>query len=116
MSVEIRDVKWPFGEASKVALTATGAQAITVVNHSTIIDGVAVPATGNRTINLTVDPLLAPGALLLVKSKTNGTETTIFGTKITGVTLVGEAGKTLTALFMYDGANFLQAGAFVKID
>lgn len=109
-------IKWPFGPATTVALTATGAQAIAIDNDLTIVNGVSVSATGNRTLNLTVAASVNAGARLFVKSKTDGTETTVFGTTMQGTTITGEAGKTKTVEFIYDGTNFVEAGTPVKID
>ena len=92
-------IRAPFGVSESIALTATGAQAITVSNDMTFIDGVTVEATGNRTLNLTIGTDVNVGASLLVQSKTNGTETTIFGTGITSATITGVAGKTINQLF-----------------
>ncbi len=109
-------INFPFGAATVVALTATGAQAIAIDDLMTIIDGETVEATGNRTINLTIDSEVIAGARLLVKSKTNGTETTIFGTLITSVTITGAAGKIKTQAFTYDGTTFIPDGLSVQID
>lgn len=109
-------LKWPFGLADSKELTATGTQAITIDDTMTIIDGVTVEATGNRTLNLTINPEVKAGAKILLKSKTNGTETTIFGTGISSVTIAGVAGKTKTQSFTYDGTNFLPDGTAVQID
>lgn len=109
-------IKWPFGPATTVALTATGAQAIAIANDLTIVDGVTVPATGNRTLNLTVDPSVNTGARLFVKSKTAATETTVFGTTMQGATITGAAGKTKCVEFIYDGTNFVEAGTPIQID
>jgi hypothetical protein len=109
-------IHWPFGPADTIALSATGTQAISIANDVTIIDGVTTEATGNRTLNVTISAEVKAGALLLVRSKTNGTETTIFGTGIDGPTITGEAGKTYDALFVYTGSIFVQAGTAVKID
>lgn len=109
-------VKWPFGDASAAALSASGAQDVEVVNELTIVDGASVAATGNRTINITVDDAVGVGAMLLVKLKTAATQTTTFGTGITAPVLTGVAGKTFTALFMYDGAAFVPAGEPIQID
>ena len=109
-------IKFPFGPATVVALSATGAQAITVTNMLTIVDGVTVAATGNRTLNLTVDANLEVGARMFIKSKTAGTETTVFGIKMLGTTITGEAGKTKTVECIFDGTNFVEAGTPVKID
>lgn len=116
MPATVATVKWPFGAASSATLSATGAQAITVKDNLTIIDGVTTEATGNRTLNLTLDAELEGGAMLLVQSKTNGTETTTFGTGITGPVITGVAGKTINATFIYNGTAFVQAGASVQID
>ena len=109
-------IKYPFGEADEQALSATGAQALTIVNSVTVVDGVTTEATGNRTLNLTIDDEVKKGALLFVKSKTNGTETTIFGTGITSATITGVAGKTKTQGFVYDGSVFLPLGTAQQID
>ena len=109
-------IKYPFGLADTKTLSATGAQAIIIDDNLTIIDGVTTEATGNRTINLTVDAELKAGAKILLKTKSNGTETTIFGTKISSITVTGAAGKTFSQSFTYDGSNFLPDGTAVKID
>lgn len=111
------EIKHPFGDADVQVLTASGAQALTIVNGLTLVDGVTVEADStSRTLDLTIDDDLKAGALLLVQSKTNGAETTIFGTGITGATITGVAGKTINALFIYDGSGFVQAGAEQQID
>lgn len=110
------DVKYPFGTADVVALTATGAQAVTIDNQLTIIDGVTTQATGNRTINLTISSEVQRGAIILCELKTQGTETTTFGTGIDAATITGVAGKTINQSFMYDGSNFVAMGASHQID
>ncbi len=109
-------VSWPFGEATTTALSATGAQAISVDNDMTILDGVTVVATGNRTINLTIPTDIKAGARILVKAKTTGTETTIFGTGCLAPTVTGVAGKTKTVELVYDGTNFVATGTAVQLD
>lgn len=109
-------IQAPFGPAVEVDLTATGAQAITVDNAQTIVDGVAVEATGNRTLNLTIDSELKQGAQLHAHLKTNGTETTTFGTGITAPVITGVAGKTFTQSFVFDGVGFVPMGLSVQID
>jgi hypothetical protein len=109
-------VSFPYDDAQVIALTANGAQAITIIDTLTIIDGVTVPATGNRTLNLTIDEQVPIGAILMGKMKTDGTETTIFGTGMSGATITGAAGKTKTFLAMYDGSKFVEAGTPVQID
>lgn len=109
-------VNAPFGDASVASLTATGAQAITIGNYVTVIDGDTVPATGNRTLNMSVNSDVEPGALVHIRSKTAGTETTIFGTGITAPTITGVAGKTFTQSFIYDGTTLKPVGLSVQID
>lgn len=109
-------IKFPFGAATTEVLTATGAQAIAVKNMLTIIDGVSTPATGNRTLNLTIDENLEVGARIVLRLKTTGTETTIFGTGITGTTIVGVAGKTKTVEAVFNGTGFDVIGTAGQID
>ena len=109
-------IKYPFGLADSKTLSATGAQALTIDDNMTVIDGVTTEATGNRTLNLTIDSEIKAGAKILLKSKTNATETTIFGTGISSVTITGVAGKTKTQSFTFDGTNFLPDGTAVQID
>lgn len=109
-------IKSPFGAAEVIALSATGAQAVTIKNQATILDGVTTQATGNRTINLTINEFVTKGAIIVAKVKTAATETTTMGTGITGPVMTGVAGKTKTALFVYDGTAFIQAGAEVQLD
>lgn len=107
---------YPFGASETIALSATGAQAITVINLLTIIDGVTTQATGNRTLNLTIDTELKAGARIIVKSKTAGTETTIAGTSMVAPTVTGAAGKTKCWELVYDGTNFVATSTAVQID
>lgn len=109
-------VRYPFGAADALSLTATGAQALSIDNQMTVVDGVTTEATGNRTINLTVNSLVKAGARIFCKLKTNGTETTAFGTTMSGATITGVAGKTKCVEFVYDGTNFVEAGTPVQID
>ncbi len=109
-------LKWPFGLGETLVLTATGAQVLAIDDNLIIIDGVTVEATADRTLDLTIDPEIKLGAMLLVKSKTNGSEDTIFGTGITAPTITGVAGKTFTQGFKFDGTTFLPEGLSVQID
>ena len=109
-------IKWPFGPATVVALTATGAQDLTIVNDLTIIDGVTIPATGDRTLNITVGTGVSIGARLALRLKTAATESTIFGTAIDGASVVGVAGKTKTVEAVYNGATFDVIGTAGQID
>ena len=110
-------IRSPFGAKEVHALSAAAAQPLTIAQDYAIIDGVTVIAlTNNRTLNLTIDAGVTIGAQLFVMSKTTAAETTIFGTGMVGVTITGSAAKTICALFIYDGTNFVQAGAEQQID
>jgi len=109
-------IKYPFGPASEVALSASGDQAIELENSLTIIDGVSTPATGDRTLNLTIPEDLEVGARLVIRMKTAATESTIFGTGITGTSVVGIAGKTKTVEAVYNGTVFEVIGTAGQID
>lgn len=110
-------IRFPFNDAKIIALTATGTQALTIADTLTILDGVTVEATGNRTLNLTLADDLLIGSRIIVRSKTNGTETTIFGTLMTGATITGSAAKTISAEFvLINSTTFEQVGAQQQID
>ena len=109
-------LKFPFGAAETIALSATGAQAITITNTVTYLDGVTTQATGNRTLNLTIDSEVGVGAIIFLASKTNGTETTIAGTGMTMPTITGGAGKTKVTQLTYTGTNFIATSAGYQID
>jgi len=110
-------IKYPFGNAdTSLAMTATGVQAFTIESNLTIIDGVTVEATGNRTINLTIGSEVAAGALLLVRNQTNATETLTFGTGITAPVQTGVAGTIHNQLFMYNGTGFEAVAADQQIN
>jgi hypothetical protein len=116
MSGENSQPRWPWGVPDKQSLTATGAQALTIVNDKTHIDGVSVVATGNRTLDLTIDSGVNEGAIIVLKTKTTGTETTIMGTNITGVTFAGVAGKTKVTTFELVDGVFVNTATPVQID
>ena len=110
------NIKHPLGLADEKTMSATGTQAITINDDFTVIDGETTEATGNRTIDLTINSEITSGARILMKSKTNASETTIFGTKIISATITGSAGKIKSQGFTYDGANFLPDGTAQQID
>lgn len=109
-------VRWPFGAASVEVMTEKGNNEITVVNTLTIVDGVSVAATADRTLKVTADSELEIGARLIVKSKTTATEKLTPGTGMKGEVITGVAGKTMVAEFIYDGSAFIQSGKSIQID
>ena len=112
----ISTVKAPFGESPVLELTATGDQNLTILAGGTIIDGVTVIATGNRTLNLTAGDGVVKGDRVLIQVATTATETTIFGTGVTGATITGVAGTTFTNELYYDGTEFKQLNTPVQIN
>ena len=114
-------VKWPFGKADVVQLSATGDQKVDIYNNLTIIDGSTIVATGARTLNLSIcegsiGQYTEPGAGLIEKTNTTATETLTPGEGMTGKAIDGVAGKTLVAEYVYDGLTFIQAADAVQID
>jgi hypothetical protein len=109
-------IKSPFGAADSQTLSATGAQAITITNQVTFLDGVTTIATGNRTLNLTIDAQVKLGARIILASKTNATETTIAGTGMTMPTITGVAGKTKVLELVYNGTAFIALAVGYQID
>lgn len=109
-------VKWPFGTATILLMTAAGAQDFDIVNNLSIVDGSSVVATDNRTLNLTADAGLEPGARVIVKHTSTGTEKLNPGTGVKGESVTGVAGKTFVTEYMYDGTGFVQTGKSIQID
>lgn len=109
-------IKAPFGAADSQALSATGAQAITITNQVTFLDGVTTIATGNRTINLTIDAQVALGARIYISHKATGTETLIAGTGMKMPTTTGAAGKTKVLELVYNGTAFIALAIGYQID
>lgn len=108
-------IQWPFGEADIIEpATLTGAIAVTIENRLTVVKTGLL--TGNGTLNLTIDPQVAKGALLQVLSKTTGTETMTPGTGMTGPAYAGVAGKTKSQWWVYDGVTFKPTAVAFQID
>lgn len=109
-------VKWPFGAATILMMVAVGVQDFGIVNNLTIIDGQSVIATDNRTLNLTPDAGLEPGARVIVKTTSSGTEKLNPGVGVKGEAITGIAGKTFVTEYVYDGNSFVQTGKSIQID
>lgn len=116
MAAVVTVIRHPHGGGATATLSATGTQAITISDEYTRIDGVTTEATGNRTIDLTIDSGVRVGAQILIENKTNGTETLTHGTEITAPVQTGVAGKTHTQAFRYNGTAFVATGADQQID
>lgn len=118
MSMEQNPItKWPFGAAAIILLAvASGEEGIEIINSLTIVDGELMVSTSNRTLNLSIASDVEPGARLIVKNKTTGTEKLIPGDGMKGETIIGVSGKTKVVEYVYDGTNFIQTAAAVQID
>jgi len=89
--------------------------AVTVVSQKTILKPAQM--TGAMTINLTLDPALKAGALLLLQASSDTTARDItFGTGFTSPVLAGVISKTKNQTFIFDGTNFLPLGASLQIN
>lgn len=109
-------VKWPFGAATLLEMAASGSQDFDIVNNLTIIDGSSVVATADRTLNLTADPDLVPGARVIVKTASTATEKLDPGSGVKGEAITGVAGKTFVVEYVYDGLGFVQTAKSIQID
>lgn len=105
-------IKFPFGAGESQAFAAGAAtHAIDITQSFTVLDFETTAMTGNKTINLTIDENVPAGATLLLKGKASGGARTItFGTGITDQVLTITQDKTVSAMYVYDGTNFLPAG------
>lgn len=110
------EIKYPFGDCDAQALTAGGAQAITITDQLTIIDGVTVESTSHRTLNLTIGAEVKAGAEIFIKSQANGSENFVFGTGCTAPTFAGSAGCINTIELRYDGTTFKPKALSIKIN
>ena len=107
-------VTWPAGKADIQAPAYVAELNISVWNNKTILNPEQL--TGNMTIDLDISAQMRPGAELIVKLNTAGTETTSFGTGIQAPDIVGVAGKTKVQAFVFDGVDFIATGTPMQID
>ncbi len=105
----------PFGAVSTVALTAGGAQAVTIDNQLTLIDGETVKQTTARTLNLTISDDVRPGAIIHIAVECNdataGNRNFTFGTGITADVIQPVNQKEMRISFIYNGTAFIPMGA-----
>lgn len=105
----------PFGAVDSVALTAGGAQAVTISNQLTFIDGITTRQTAATTLNLTIGAGVKKGALIYLSRECNhataGNRAFTFGTGITADVHTPADEKEVHRSFIYDGTNFVPMGA-----
>ena len=86
-----------------------------VERSTTIIDLGELTAAG--TLDLTIGSDVPVGAILTVKAQSDATARDLtFGTGMIGPVMAGVISKTKTALFIFDGVNFVAMAAAVQID
>jgi hypothetical protein len=107
-------VSFPWGEPEHLTPDFAATQSIEAVNNLTLFE--PMEATGNSQLDVAIHEQLLKGAQLVVKWKTQGTETLALGDNIQGVDIVGVAGKTQVATFVFDGTQFVQMAPQVQID
>lgn len=107
-------VAWPAGGVDIQTPAYAATIPITIADQFTIINPAIL--TGALTINLTITPTVRAGAVIQTLIKTTATEVFTAGTGFTGPTQTGVAGKTKSALWIYDGTTFKMAGTPVQID
>lgn len=97
---------FPTAEAQSVSPAATGATAVAINRTTTVIDlGIL---TGDVPVNATIGADVPVGAMLTVKAKSDTTARTVtFGTGFKAAALAGVISKTKTALFVFDGTQFV---------
>lgn len=105
---------FPWGDADHLTPEFAASMNVGVSNNLSIIEPGTL--TGNATLNIDISPEMHNGAMIIVKQKTNGTETLSFGTGIAAPDMVGAAGRTRTQLFVLVDGEFIAAGASVQID
>lgn len=110
-------VSAPFGKAdTSVVLSVSGNQNISIRNDLTLIDGTTNSASGARTLILDIESEIKVGAKIILKTKTDGTENTVFGAGFTAPTYAGVAGKTKTQELVFDGTTFKPVAVAFQID
>lgn len=108
-------LKWPFGAANVQSPADAANIAVTVANNFTIVK---LALAGNRTLDLTVDAQVDVGAILIVRSTSDGTARDLtLGTAIDGPLLTGTISKTKSQAFFLDTDRiFKPMGAFAQVD
>lgn len=106
---------WPYGDPD-VQTPAYGTPlAVTINDMMTMLTPGTM--TGALTINLTITDRCRKGAILIIRSTSDGTARTItHGTGFTAVPLAGTISKTNQSLYIYDGTTFVQVGAAALIN
>jgi len=108
--------KFPFGPADVQALTGTGAKAVTVYDHLTIID--VSTMTGAVTINLTFGDTYQAGARMIIKVVQDTTgRNVVLGTGFgaSAADLTGVASDEDIIELYYNGTSMINVSGWEKI-
>jgi len=99
-------IKYPFGPATKSAVTAGATMALSVDNSVTYATISQMSADG--TLNLTVNDEVEAGDLLYVRVSADGTNRALTpGTGMVGHAFTVTASKSFLLTFVFDGTNFI---------
>lgn len=105
----MRNPKYPFGPASRIAIAGSATMSATIDNQETMVDLGTLTAAG--TLNLDIDVEVEPGARLTVKAKSDGTARNVtLGTGFLGVSIPGTIDKTKVASFVFYSGQFHLTG------
>ena len=110
------DTKFPFGLPNTQAVTGTGAQALTVFDHLTILELSSL--TGNVTLNLTFDQNFAKGARMIIHTTQSATGRDVAlgtGFAASAADLTGVSNDTDIIELYYNGTAMVPFSDWEKI-
>ncbi len=108
-------VKYPFGKATVLTPDSAAVLNVTVDNDFVVCKPTTLAA--DATINAIIDAETSVGAMFLLEVKSDGTaRATTLGTGFKAPVIAGVINKTKSQLFVFDGVQFVPAGAAVQID
>lgn len=99
-------IKYPFGAATKAAVTSGATMALTVDNPVTYATISEMAAAG--TLNLTVNEEMPVGAILYVRVSADSTNRTLtLGTGMTANAFTVTASKAFLLTYVFDGSKYI---------
>ena len=107
--------QWPAGASTAIVVANTGTTAVTISNRMNHVASITT-LTANVTVSVTVSGQLKAGAMILLTVKTTSAETTTFAGSIVAPVITGDAGKTWSQAYLYNGTNFYPMGAKIQVD
>ena len=107
-------VRWPFGEAKKLAPAYAAELEVETNNSLVIIQPEQITGPMEITLNAANDQL--PGDRVIVITNTSGTQAVSFAGDVTAPNITGVAGKTKVTELIFDGVEYKATGAPYQID